>query len=157
MAQAILVGRLIASLRRCACTDFAAALNRFDSILLLLVVPSLPPAVSLSTIATSISTIRNTSTPRPIDFACLGFHYPHLPLNHIIPSGVSSPTLHRSPLTNSSTHFTTQPTRKGSFQESPNTTAHACFSVFVFARQPWIRVSSGRACTHVPFPIISLF
>ena len=66
VAQAILVGRLVASLRCCACTDSAAASNRFDSILLSLVVPSLPPAVSLSTIAASVSTIRNTSTPRPM-------------------------------------------------------------------------------------------
>ena len=46
-------------------------------------------------------------------------------VNHTFPSGVPPPSLHSYPLTNPSTHFTTQPTRNGSRQESPNTAAHA--------------------------------
>ena len=155
MVQAILVSHLVGSLHCCACTDCSC----FDSysMLLLLVVPSLPPAVSLSAIAASFSTIRNTSTPRPIPNFRLRVSRVPLPLNHTFPSGMSSPSLYRHPLTNSSTHFTTQPTHKGSRQESPNTVAHAYFSVFALARQPWTRVSSGRACMYVPFPIVFLF
>ena len=128
--------------------------------LLLLVFPSLPPVY------------HSLQSPRAFwpftiplhlvqywtfGFTCLGFHYPHLPLNHTFPSSMWSPSLHRHPLTNSSTHFMTQPTRKGSRQESPNTVAHGYFSVFVLARQPWTQVSSGRVCMHVPFSIVFLF
>lgn len=46
-------------------------------------------------------------------------------VNHTFPSGVPPPSLHSYPLTNPSTHFTAQPTRNGSRQESPNTAIHA--------------------------------
>ena len=82
-------------------------------------------------------------------------------VNHTIPYGVPPPSLHSYPLTNPSIHFTTQPTRNGS-RISTGESKHGCscchvFPVFVSARQPWIRMSSGGACTHVPFHIVSLF
>ncbi|KAG9309610.1 hypothetical protein JVU11DRAFT_10271 [Chiua virens] len=42
-------------------------------------------------------------------------------MNHTFPSGVPPPSLHVFPLTNPSTHFTTQPTRDSPRQESPTT------------------------------------
>ena len=66
VAQVILVSRLVSSLHHCACTDSAAALTHFDSMLLSMFVPSLPPTISLSAIAASYSTILDTSTPCPI-------------------------------------------------------------------------------------------
>jgi hypothetical protein len=43
-------------------------------------------------------------------------------MNHTFPSGVPPPSLHVFPLTNPSTHFTTQPPRGSPRQESPGTT-----------------------------------
>ncbi|KAH7890582.1 fungal-specific transcription factor domain-containing protein [Phlebopus sp. FC_14] len=45
--------------------------------------------------------------------------------NHAFPAGVPPPSLHVFPLTNPSTHFTTQPPRSSPRQESPNTAFHS--------------------------------
>ena len=129
VAQAILVSRLIGSLHCCACTDSATASTRFDSMLLSLVVPSLPPTILLSAIAASYSTILDTSTPCPIQNFRLRVSTvplstftsePHLSIWYVISFSASLP----SPIL---PHFTTQPTRKGSRQESPNIVTHAYF------------------------------
>ncbi|KAF8132620.1 fungal-specific transcription factor domain-containing protein [Boletus edulis] len=46
-------------------------------------------------------------------------------MDHTFPNGVPPPSLHVFPLTNPSTHFTTQPSRGSPRQESPNTTFRA--------------------------------